>query len=97
MTETKAKAPITNVIAYLMTEFSSCCASLLIVFYTDKCVELLRVVWRILIYSSVTGRDPIEKLAQYIKENEDNLEPEEINTLAYNLAKTAPTVIAQSS
>ncbi|CAG8653921.1 10178_t:CDS:1, partial [Paraglomus brasilianum] len=45
----------------------------------------------------VTGRDPIEKLAQYIKENEDNLEPEEINTLAYNLAKTAPTVIAQSS
>ncbi|CAH1769811.1 13922_t:CDS:2, partial [Entrophospora sp. SA101] len=45
----------------------------------------------------ITGRDLIEKLAQYIKENEDNLEPEEINTLAYNLAKTAPTVIAQSS
>src|SRR5947208_13644460 len=45
----------------------------------------------------VTGRDPIEKLAQYIKENEANLEPEEINTLAYNLAKTAHTVIAQSS
>ncbi|CAG8641238.1 8034_t:CDS:2 [Paraglomus brasilianum] len=45
----------------------------------------------------VTGRDPIKKLAQYIKENENNLEPEEINTLAYNLAKTAPTIIAQSS
>ncbi|CAG8438859.1 9102_t:CDS:2 [Cetraspora pellucida] len=45
----------------------------------------------------VTEQDPIEKLTQYIKENEDNLEPEEINTLAYNLAKTAPTVIAQSS
>ncbi|CAG8769716.1 5214_t:CDS:1, partial [Acaulospora colombiana] len=42
-------------------------------------------------------RDPIKKLAQYIKENENNLEPEEINTLAYNLAKTAPTIIAQSS
>jgi len=45
----------------------------------------------------VTGRDPIKKLAQYIKENDNNLEPEEINTLAYNLAKTAPTIIAQSS
>src|SRR5439155_6888537 len=45
----------------------------------------------------VTGRDPVKKLAQYIKDNENNLEPEEINTLAYNLAKTAPTVIAQSS
>ncbi|CAG8697824.1 6249_t:CDS:1, partial [Acaulospora colombiana] len=45
----------------------------------------------------VTGRDPVKKLALYIKENEDNLEAEEINELAYNLAKTGPTVIAQSS
>ncbi|CAG8658806.1 6799_t:CDS:1, partial [Paraglomus occultum] len=47
----------------------------------------------------VIGRDPVKKLAQYIKENEDNLEPEEIliYELAYNLAKTAPTIIAQSS
>ncbi|CAG8664478.1 4496_t:CDS:2, partial [Paraglomus brasilianum] len=45
----------------------------------------------------VIGRDPIKKLAQYIKDNEDNLEPEDINMLAYNLVKTAPTVIAQSS
>ncbi|CAJ0854478.1 12452_t:CDS:1 [Entrophospora sp. SA101] len=45
----------------------------------------------------VIGRDPIKKLAQYIKENENNLEPEEIYELAYNLAKTASTVIAQSS
>ena len=33
----------------------------------------------------------------YIKENEDNLETEEINEIAYNLAKTASTAIAQSS
>ena len=45
----------------------------------------------------VTERDLVKKLAQYIKNNENNLEPEEINILASNLAKTAPTVIAQSS
>ncbi|CAH1768326.1 6696_t:CDS:2 [Entrophospora sp. SA101] len=45
----------------------------------------------------VTGRDLVKKLALYIKENETNLEPEQINELAYNLAKTGPTDIAQSS
>src|SRR5438128_10410754 len=39
--------------------------------------------------SRVTGRDPMESVAQYTMENEDNLEPEDINTLSYNLAKTA--------
>ncbi|CAG8667073.1 10168_t:CDS:1, partial [Acaulospora colombiana] len=45
----------------------------------------------------IMGRDPVKKLALYIKENEDNLEPEQINELAYNLARTGPIVIAQSS
>ena len=47
----------------------------------------------------ILGRDPVKKLALYIKENEDNLETEEINELAcnFNLAKTGPIDIAQSS
>nr|CAG8610047.1 15866_t:CDS:1 [Entrophospora candida] len=45
----------------------------------------------------VTGRDPVKKLALYIKENEDNLEAKEINELARNLAETGPTDIAKSS
>ncbi len=45
----------------------------------------------------VTGRESVKKLALYIKENEGNLEAEEINELARNLAKTGPTEIAQSS
>ncbi|RHZ76192.1 hypothetical protein Glove_202g97 [Diversispora epigaea] len=42
-------------------------------------------------------RNPVKRLAQYIKENEDNLESEEINALTYNLAKTASSAIARSS
>src|SRR4051812_49339379 len=36
----------------------------------------------------VIGRDPVKKLGQYIKENEEDLEPEEIYKLSYNLAKS---------
>ncbi|CAG8560374.1 2826_t:CDS:2 [Cetraspora pellucida] len=45
----------------------------------------------------ITGQDSVKKLALYIKENETNLEPKRIGELAHNLAKTGPTVIAQSS
>ena len=45
----------------------------------------------------VTGRDPVKKLAQYIKENEEELDPEEIYKLAYNLAESGPTEIAKFS
>ena len=45
----------------------------------------------------VIGRDPVKKLAQYIKENEEDLDPEEIYKLAYNLAESGPTEIAKSS
>jgi hypothetical protein len=44
----------------------------------------------------IVEQDSVKKLTQYIKENENNLEPEEIYKLAYNLAKTASTIIAQS-
>ncbi|CAG8503679.1 3292_t:CDS:2 [Acaulospora colombiana] len=37
----------------------------------------------------VMGRDPVKKLALYIKENEDNLEVEEINELAIIWQKQA--------
>ena len=35
----------------------------------------------------VIERNPVKKLAQYIKENEEDLDPEEIYKLAYNLTE----------
>ena len=43
----------------------------------------------------VEERDPIKIIAQYIIKN--NLSPEEINGIAYDLASSAPTTVAENS
>ncbi|CAG8644236.1 10059_t:CDS:2, partial [Paraglomus brasilianum] len=45
----------------------------------------------------VIGRDSVKKLAQYIKETEEDPDPEEIYKLAYNLVESGPTEISKSS